>query len=92
VTAEWGRLGLGDEYEPRLSSTDGADDLRLSQGSVNDRWGNDPGKRRGTLSVSLEGDGFLGRLSVWEDGLNESINAFVIERIARRRILLDEAR
>ncbi len=92
MTAEWERLGLGDEYEPWLSSTDGADDLRLSPGSVNDRWGNDPGKRCERLRVSLDDNGFLGRSSTSEDGLDGWISAIVIGWIARRRILLDETR
>ncbi len=92
MTAEWGRLGLGDEYEPRLSSTDRADDLWLPKGGVNERWGNDPGKRCERLRVSLEHSAFVGRPSTWEDGLDGWIRAVVIERIARRRILLDEAR
>jgi hypothetical protein len=92
VTAEWGRLGLGEQSEPWLSSTDGADDLRLPKGWVSERWGNDPGKRCERLRVSLEDSAFVGRPSTWEDGLDSRITAVVIERIARRRILLDEAR
>jgi exodeoxyribonuclease V alpha subunit len=104
VAAALSKLGISYEYKQKLSSKSAPNDFKLPDFTVSYEgdtfycyW-----EHLGMLSVPsykeawerkrqwYEVNGFLGRVITSEDGLDGSIDAAQIERIARTKILLAE--
>jgi hypothetical protein len=94
-------LGISCEYEQKLTSRDDPTDFRLPDFTVSFEGDTFYWEHLGMLSVPsykeqwdrkrqwYEDNGYLDRVITSEDGLDGSIDAAEIERIARKRILLE---
>ena len=94
-------LGISCEYEQKLPSKDNPNDFRLPDFTVSYEGDTFYWEHLGMLSVPsyreawdrkrqwYEDNGFLDRVITSEDGLDGSIDAAEIERIARKKILLE---
>lgn len=103
VAAALSKLGISYEYEQKLSSKDNPNDFRLPDFTVSYEGDTYYWEHLGMLSVPsykeawdrkrqwYEDNGFLDFVITSEDGPDGSIDAAEIERIARRRILLEDS-
>jgi hypothetical protein len=94
-------LGISCEYEQKLTSRDDPTDFRLPDFTVSYEGDTFYWEHLGMLSVPsykeqwdrkrqwYEDNGYLDRVITSEDGLDGSIDAAEIERIARQKILLE---
>ena len=94
-------LGISYEYEQKLSSKDDTNDFRLPDFTVSYEGDTFYWEHLGMLSVPsyneawdrkrqwYEDNGFIDRVITSEDGADGSIDAAEIERIARKKILLE---
>lgn len=94
-------LGVSFEYEQKLPSKDDPNDFKLPDFTVSYEGDTFYWEHLGMLSVPsyreewdrkrqwYENNGYLDRIITSEDGLDGSIDAAEIERIARKRILLE---
>lgn len=94
-------LGISYEYEQKLPSRDDPNDFRLPDFTVSYEGDTFYWEHLGMLSIPsyregwerkrqwYEDQGYLDRLVTSEDGLDGSIDAAEIERIARNKILLE---
>lgn len=101
VAGALSKLGISYEYEQKLSSKSDPNDFRLPDFTVNYEGDTFYWEHLGMLSVPsykeawerkrqwYEDNGFLGRVITSEDGLDGSIDAAAIDRIARKKILLE---
>src|SRR5262249_33402813 len=101
VAAALSKLGISYEYEQKLTSKDDPNDFRLPDFTVSYEGDTYYWEHLGMLSVPsykdawdrkrqwYEDTGFLDRVITSEDGPHGSIAAAEIERIARKRILLE---
>ena len=101
VAAALSKLGISYEYEQKLASKDDPNDFRLPDFTVSYEGDTFYWEHLGMLSVPsykdawnlkrqwYEDNGFLDRVITSEDGPDGSINAAEIERIARKKILLE---
>lgn len=102
VAGALSKLGISYEYEQKLASKDDPSDFRLPDFTVSYEGDTFYWEHLGMLSVPsykekwelkrqwYEDNGFLGRVITSEDGLDGSIDAAEIERIARKKILLED--
>jgi exodeoxyribonuclease V alpha subunit len=102
VAGALSKLGISYEYEQKLTSEGDPNDFRLPDFTVSYEGDTFYWEHLGMLSVPsykeawerkrqwYEDNGFLGRVITSEDGLDGSINAAQIERIARTKILLED--
>ena len=103
IAAALSKLGISYEYEQKLPSKDNPNDFRLPDFTVSYEGDTYYWEHLGMLSVAsykeawdrkrrwYEDNGFLDFVITSEDGLDGSIDAAEIERIARRRILLEDS-
>lgn len=96
------RLGISYEYEQKLPANDDPADYRLPDFTVSYEGDTFYWEHLGMLTVPsykeqwdrkrewYEKNGYAGRLITSEDGPDGGIDALEIERIARRRILLED--
>lgn len=103
VAAALSKLGISYEYEQKLPSKDNPNDFRLPDFTVSYEGDTYYWEHLGMLSVAsykeawdrkrrwYEDNGFLDFVITSEDGLDGSIDAAEIERIARKRILLEDS-
>ena len=103
VAAALAKLGISYEYEQKLPSKDNPNDFRLPDFTVSYEGDTYYWEHLGMLSVPsykeawnrkrqwYEDNGFLDFVITSEDGPDGSIDAAEIERIARRRILLEDS-
>ena len=101
VAGALSKLGISYEYEQKLSSKGDPNDFRLPDFTVSYEGDTFYWEHLGMLSVPsykeawerkrqwYEDNGFLGRVITSEDGLDGSIDAAAIDRIARKKILLE---
>jgi hypothetical protein len=101
VAAALSKLGISYEYEQKLASKDDPNDFRLPDFTVSYEGDTFYWEHLGMLSVPsykdawnlkrqwYEDNGFLDRVITSEDGPDGSIDAAEIERIARKKILLE---
>jgi hypothetical protein len=101
VAGALSKLGISYEYEQKLPSKDNPNDFRLPDFTVSYEGDTFYWEHLGMLSVPsykegwdrkrqwYEDNGFLDRVITSEDGPDGSINAAEIERIARKKILLE---
>lgn len=94
-------LGISCEYEQKLASKNDPSDFRLPDFTVSYEGDTFYWEHLGMLSIPsyregwnrkrqwYEDNGYIGRVITSEDGLDGSIDAAEIERIARKRILLE---
>ncbi len=102
VAGALSKLGISYEYEQKLASQDDPNDFRLPDFTVSYEGDTFYWEHLGMLSVPsyqeawdkkrqwYEDNGFLNRVITSEDGLDGSIDAAEIERIARKKILLED--
>jgi hypothetical protein len=102
VAGALSKLGISYEYEQKLPSKDNPNDFKLPDFTVSYEGDTFYWEHLGMLSVPsykeawdrkrqwYEDNGFLNRVITTEDGLDGSINAAEIERIARKKILLED--
>ena len=102
VAGALSKLGISYEYEQKLSSKGDPNDFRLPDFTVSYEGDTFYWEHLGMLSVPsykeawerkrqwYEDNGFLGRVITSEDGLDGSIDAAAIDRIARKKILLED--
>jgi exodeoxyribonuclease V alpha subunit len=95
------KLGMSYQYEQRLASKDNPKDFRLPDFTVSYEGDTYYWEHLGMLSVPsyreawnekrrwYEANGFIDRIITSEDGLDGSIDAAAIERLAREKILLE---
>lgn len=103
VAAALSKLGISYEYEQKLPSKDNPNDFRLPDFTVSYEGDTYYWEHLGMLSVPsykeawdrkrqwYEDNGFLDFVITSEDGPDGSIDAAEIERIARRRIFLEDS-
>ncbi len=101
VAGALSKLGISYEYEQKLSSKGDPNDFRLPDFTVSYEGDTFYWEHLGMLSVPsykeawerkrhwYEDTAFLGRVITSEDGLDGSIDAAAIDRIARKKILLE---
>ena len=101
VAGALSKLGISYEYEQKLCSKDDPNDFRLPDFTVSYEGDTFYWEHLGMLSVPsykeawerkrqwYEDNGYLDLVITSEDGLDGSINAAEIERIARNKILLE---
>ncbi len=94
-------LGISYEYEQKLASKDDPNDFKLPDFTVSYEGDTFYWEHLGMLSVPsyreawdrkrqwYEDNGYLDRVITSEDGADGSIDAAEIERIARKKILLE---
>lgn len=99
VAGALSKLGISYEYEQKLASKDDPNDFRLPDFTVSYEGDTFYWEHLGMLSVPsykeawekkrqwYEDNGFLNRVITSEDGLDGSIDAAEIEKVARTRIL-----
>ncbi len=102
VAGALSKLGISYEYEQKLPSKNALNDFRALDFTVRYEGDTFYWEHLGMLSVPsykeawerkrqyYKDNGFLGRVITSEDGLDGSINAAQIERIARTKILLED--
>ena len=102
VAGALSKLGISYDYEQKLSSKDDPNDFRLPDFTVSYEGDTFYWEHLGMLSVPsykeawerkrqwYEDNGFLNRVITSEDGLDGSIDAAAIEKIARKKILLED--
>ncbi|RLT19655.1 MAG: exodeoxyribonuclease V [Planctomycetota bacterium] len=102
VAGALSKLGISYEYEQKLSSKNDPNDFRLPDFTVSYEGDTFYWEHLGMLSVPsykeawerkrqwYEDNGVLGRVITSEDGSDGSIDAAAIDRIARKKILLED--
>jgi ATP-dependent exoDNAse (exonuclease V) alpha subunit len=102
VAGALSKLGISYEYEQKLPSKGDPNDFRLPDFTVSYEGDTFYWEHLGMLSVPsykeawerkrqwYEDNGFLDRVITSEDGLDGSIDAAAIDRIARKKILLED--
>ncbi len=102
VAGALSKLGISYEYEQKLASKDDPNDFRLPDFTVSYEGDTYYWEHLGMLSVPsykeawdrkrqwYEENGYLDRVITSEDGPDGSIDAAEIERIARKKILLED--